>query len=219
MRIAVISFTGRGGALNRKVCEGLSGMGYETRGFTKSSVSGPEWGLTPVEETLGQWTGKAFASYDGLIFIGACGIAVRAIAPFVRDKFKDPAVTVMDEGAGFAVSLLSGHVGGANKLTREAALVAGAVPVISTATDVNGKFAVDVFAADNGLALSDRRLAKLVSARLLTGARIPFYSAHPVKGEIPEELLLCEEAETFLKEPGLKIAVSEKKLGEGQDIL
>ncbi len=206
MRLAIISFTERGGRLGRLLGQSFRENGHEADSCEKRSGT--------AGESLREWTSRAFAAYDGLIFVGACGIAVRAIAPFLKDKFTDPAVVVLDEGANFAVSLLSGHVGGANELCRLAAAFSGAVPVISTATDVNGLFAVDVFAKKNQLVLKDRRLAKLVSARLLSGARIPFYSTRPLADQAPGELAVFERAEEFLREPGLKIAVSERILAE-----
>lgn len=82
---------------------------------------------------------RAFSEYDGLIFIMATGIVVRVIAPFIKGKDVDPAVVIMDEVGRFAVSLLSGHLGGANELAKEVAKHTGATPVITTATDVCNK--------------------------------------------------------------------------------
>ena len=106
-----------------------------------------EDGFLPLEKAVYR---QAFSSSDALIFVGACGIAVREIAPYVRDKRTDPAVVCIDERARFAISLLSGHIGGANALTAELAEALGATPVITTATDVNGRFSVDAWAAQNG---------------------------------------------------------------------
>ena len=150
MRIAVLSFTGRGAGVNKRLCEelakperirrpeepeeqaGRTGSEAEYRsevhGFEKRKNG--DGSLTPVSESLQEFTGKVFQSYDALIVVGACGIAVRAIAPWVRDKFTDPAVLAVDEGGQFVVSLLSGHVGGANELTLRTAEALGAVPVI-----------------------------------------------------------------------------------------
>ena len=211
MRLSVISFTDAGGALNKELCIKLNKLGIEVQGYEKREV----------KMSLGQWTGQAFSECDGLIFIGACGIAVRAIAPFVKDKFTDPAVVVLDEKAGFAVSLLSGHVGGANELARILSELTGAVPVISTATDVNGKFAVDVFAKKNNLFIADRALAKQVSAGILAGRQIPIYIDGNVaeREKIPAELKFCETEEEFLSCDGIKTAVSVRRLGPDEDIL
>ena len=111
MKLAVISFTDRGGRLGEDLVRRLEAGGHVC-GFCRMRRGG---------ESLRDWTGRMFQEMDGLIFIGAAGIAVRAIAPFVRDKMTDPAVVVMDEAGRFAVPLLSGHMGGANDLAREAA--------------------------------------------------------------------------------------------------
>ncbi len=97
-------------------------------------------------DSLAEWTSAQFVHSDALIFIGAAGIAVRAIAPHCKSKTTDPAVVVVDECGRFAVPILSGHLGGANDLARAIAAICGAVPVITTATDVHGIFAVDEWA-------------------------------------------------------------------------
>ena len=125
-----------------------------------------------------------FEDCDAIVFIGACGIAVRSIAPFVKSKKIDPAVVVVDEQGQFAISLLSGHIGGANELTEEIAEILRAQSVITTATDLNDKFAVDVFAKKNGCFISDMELAKEISAALLAGKEVGFASDFPWIGEI-----------------------------------
>lgn len=117
-----------------------------------------------------------FAACDGLIFIGAAGIAVRLIAPYLKDKLTDPAVIVVDEAGQFAISLLSGHVGGANRLTEWIAEILDAVPVVTTASDVQGRTAIDVWAVDHGLVLTDRKLAKEIAAALLDGETVGYFS-------------------------------------------
>ena len=135
---------------------------------------------------LRAWTALAWEASDALLFVGAAGIAVRAIAPHVASKANDSAVVVIDEAGRFAVSLLSGHLGGANELAQTVARAAGAIPVITTATDVRGVWAVDTWARCAGLAVSNPEAIKRVSARLLSGGRVALYSAMPISGQPPE---------------------------------
>ena len=135
---------------------------------------------------LRAWTALAWEASDALLFVGAAGIAVRAIAPHVASKATDSAVVVIDEAGRFAVSLLSGHLGGANELAQTVARAAGAIPVITTATDVRGVWAVDTWARCAGLAVSNPEAIKRVSARLLSGGRVALYSDMPISGQPPE---------------------------------
>lgn len=125
---------------------------------------------------LSQSTEKWFSRADALVFFSAAGIAVRCIAPFVKDKFTDPAVIVIDEGGNYCISLLSGHVGGANRLCRILAGESGAIPVITTATDTQGRFSVDEFAVENGLHIHSREIAKRISAAVAAGERVKIYA-------------------------------------------
>ncbi len=123
-------------------------------------------------ESLQQWCRNMFSTCELLVFVGATGIAVRGIAPFVRDKRTDPAVLTMDESAAYVIPLLSGHIGGANELAEWLAKDLQATAVITTATDINHKIAIDVFARKNNLWISDMKLAKEVSADILQGKKI-----------------------------------------------
>ena len=118
---------------------------------------------------------------DAIIFVGATGIAVRAIAPFITGKAVDPAVLVIDEAGRYVISLLSGHLGGANALARTAASLIGAEPIITTATDAESAFAVDTFAKENGFLLTDLRKAKEVSAKVLRSEKLRIYSDIPME--------------------------------------
>ena len=118
---------------------------------------------------------------DAIIFVGATGIAVRAIAPFICGKAVDPVVLVIDEAGRYVISLLSGHLGGANALARTAASLIEAEPIITTATDAESAFAVDTFAKENGFLLTDLRKAKEVSAKVLRGEKLRIYSDIPME--------------------------------------
>lgn len=199
MRVAVVCFTENGRVITKKLTEGLAARGIEARGYVKRRQTGG--GETParpedipaLREPLGIWTGRHFKEDDGLIFVGAAGIAVRACAPFLEGKAEDPAVVVVDELGKYSISLLSGHLGGANDLARMAADVLGAEPVITTATDLNETFAVDLFAKKNGLLITDLEAAKLISAAALAGEPIGFFCDFPTEGTIPKELVTGAE--------------------------
>lgn len=143
--------------------------------------------------SLAEWTASAFAAADALVFVGAAGIAVRAVAPHCRSKAGDPAVVVVDECGRFAIPILSGHLGGANDLARRIAAVCGAVPVITTATDANGVFAVDEWARHQGCAVVETERIKRVSGALLAGECVRFASDWPVSGPLPDGLEQTEE--------------------------
>lgn len=174
MRIVMMACTARGfDAMHR--CAGLTGPLMPDAEILETGHSAYVAGFEntpPLSELTREWFGKV----DALVYFGAAGIAVRCIAPLVRDKFRDPAVLVIDENARFVISLLSGHAGGADRLCRLFAQALDAQPVITTATDGRGLFAVDTYASENGLALSDRALAKEISARLLAGETVSFYA-------------------------------------------
>lgn len=94
-------------------------------------------------ESAGKFTAENFHSYDAFIFIGAMGICVRTIAPCVKDKYTDPAVVCVDSTGKFAISVLSGHIGGANELTIRVANILGAEPVVTTQSDCTGLWSLD----------------------------------------------------------------------------
>lgn len=169
MKLAFLAFTEKGFALAGSLAQALGGSVMRCG----------------KPDSLSDWTKKHFADDDGLVFVGAVGIAVRAIAPYIQKKWKDPAVVAVDECAQFAVPLLSGHLGGANRLARAVSEVCGAQAVITTATDVNGVFAVDEWARCQGLSVIDPQHIKLISGKLLAGGSVKVYSPYSIEGERP----------------------------------
>lgn len=129
-------------------------------------------GARLIDTSLGKWVGRAFAAHNALVFVSACGIAVRAIAPYLRGKEKDPAVVALDERGQHVISLLSGHLGGANELARRIAAITGGEAVITTATDVNGIPAIDEWARAHDCAIENLAAAKKISVAALNGDEI-----------------------------------------------
>lgn len=191
MRISIICFSGEGAALAKRAASFYRKTGREAVVYTSKNRA-DEYGLLPALPDLKMWAKQQFSSCSALLFIGACGIAVRAIAPWIESKETDPAVFVLDDGGRFLISLLSGHLGGANELTEELAAELGAEPIVTTATDRRGVWAVDTWAKRSGCRILDMKLAKEVSARLLRGETVGFYSQFPVEGTLPDGLVEAE---------------------------
>lgn len=186
MRLIFISFSRKGWKLENDIAGRLSQSGEHTVVMRK--VKCAALGEVSEEEEISKMLGEWLKYTDGIVLIGSCGIAVRLIAPYVYSKTADPAVVVIDESRKFCISLLSGHIGGANELTKYIADMIGAVPVITTATDRGGKFSVDTFAVKNGMALSDMALAKKISADIVDGKKVGMYSEFKIEGAVPDEI-------------------------------
>ena len=177
MKLTYLSFSDRGEALAARLAAALGGEAARCG----RSVS------------LDEWTRVSFGQAQGLVFVGAAGIAVRAIAPYVKSKTSDPAVVVVDECGHFAVPILSGHLGGAYGLARRIARVCGAIPVVTTATDANGVFAVDEWARRQNCRVIHPEKIKEVSSTLLAGGTVRIYSPWPVTGDRPANVVLTED--------------------------
>lgn len=116
-----------------------------------------------------------FEQVDAIVFVTASGIAVRSVAEHLTHKSKDPAIVCMDECGKHVISLVSGHAGGANALTQMLADVMWATPVITTATDVEGRFSVDDYARKHNLVVTDWAKAKAISADVLAAGAEPVW--------------------------------------------
>ena len=204
-KIILFSFTGTGASLGRRLCRKLQEKGHICEAYAPEKYVQEGLRTMPAgraELIGGQWGRAAF------LFIGAAGIAVRYIAPWVKDKYTDSPVLVLDEKGRYVIPLLSGHVGGAAALADEIACLTGGTAVHTTATDVHGKFAVDVFAKEHCLEITDRAAAKAISAAVLAGEKIALYIEEPfgdmlpsqAEGKLPGEVVLCgtrEEADAY----------------------
>ena len=160
------------------VLPGKDAFGLEEEGRAGAEAAPPpDAGKMPsgrsvtgfVAGSVSDWAGERMRRRRAMLFIGACGIAVRSIAPHLKDKLSDSPVLVMDELGKYVIPVLSGHIGGANRLALLLAERMGAEPIITTATDLNGSFAVDLFARENGLRIMERRKIAEVSSKVLSG--------------------------------------------------
>lgn len=177
-KLAIVSFTEKGAHVAKTIQDALGGSRSDAHDESDFS--------------LADWTQAAFASSTALIFVGAAGIAVRAVAPYLRSKATDPAVVCVDEQGRHAIPLLSGHLGGANALAERIAAVTGGAAVITTATDLNRAFAVDLWAKKQGMTVGQPERIKTVSGKILAGETVKLRCPWPVAGEQPPQLQLAD---------------------------
>lgn len=177
--IALTAFTARGRELAHCLAESLGGT-------------------VRTDESLADWTAENFGTRKALIFVGAVGIAVRSIAPHIQSKAADPAVLCADETGRWIIPVLSGHLGGANALAQRIAALTGGEAVITTATDLNGLFAVDLWAKAQNLAVLQPERIKGVSAKILRGEAITVDCPYPVAGTTPEHIRLGRDADVIV---------------------
>lgn len=171
MKFSIISFTQNGMLLSKKIAR--TSDAAESVLYTKcSACSAHEHQVQLVTQEIGAWAKEQLEEGNALLFIGACGIAVRAIAPYITDKLHDSPVLVTDEKGRYVIPILSGHMGGANELAVSLAEQIGAEPILTTATDLNDQFAVDLFAKKNVLAIVNRDGIARVSSKVLSGKSI-----------------------------------------------
>lgn len=176
MIIYIISFTEKGNSLSKKIEKKL--YKCDVKNFYKKEL----------KESLKIWTKEAFEKADGIIFIGAIGIAVRSIADFIKSKIDDPAVVVCDELGKFVIPILSGHIGGANELALSIARELKSVPVITTATDINEVWAVDNWAIENKIKINNIENIKYISSAMLRNEKIGLISDLKIDYDFPPNI-------------------------------
>jgi len=196
-RIAIWALTPHAARLALKLAQALEASAvFLPRGL---EAEGPALRF----ERLGDSLAGEFARHGGHVFVMSTGIVVRLIAPLIRHKTRDPAVVVVDETGRHAVSLLSGHLGGANALAREVAGILGATPVITTATDLHRLPAIDMIAAERGLIMENPEAVKAVGMALLRGERVGVHDPFGLlRGALPEDRVQPLPAAGFPAEGG-----------------
>ena len=183
--IAVIALTKKGVETATKISTALEKLEI------KNNIFSPEQcvpsAAMPLDMRLGEFVKDIFDKVDAIIGVMATGIVVRAIAPCLESKLSDPAVVCVDVSGRFAISLLSGHYGGANELTRIVAREIGAIPVITTASDVLGKTSVDELARILHCSIKNPESLVAVNSALVNGKRVGIVLVGKVK--IPASMI------------------------------
>lgn len=167
---AIAAFSAQGMRTARKISARIGGVVYAPPRFVAQGKESENF--RAIDCSLGEWAKQHFPHDNAIIFVSAVGIAVRAIAPFVRDKTTDPAVVCLDDIGRSVVPILSGHLGGANDLAAKIAEITGGNAVLTTATDLHGITAADSWAARSGMAVQNPGAIRDVSGAMLDGKQI-----------------------------------------------
>ncbi len=168
--VAVIAITRRGVETALKIkealdCAGVTSTVYSPRKYTQH-------GVVAVDKKLADFIKDTYSTVDGLVAVMATGIIIRAVAPHLESKLTDPAVIGVDATGKFVISLLSGHYGGANELSKIIAKGIGGTAVITTASDVTGKQSVDELARNLHLSIQNPESLVAVNAAIVNGDRL-----------------------------------------------
>ena len=193
-KIAFLALTENGRGLAEEIAAGLGGEVFFCRGSLKQTLT------------------RCWQEYEALICIMAAGIVVRTLAPLMKDKTSDPAVLVCDEKGQFVISLLSGHIGGGNRLAREVARITSGMPVITTASDVQGRTPLDLFLRDLGVRVEDRAGLTRIMGRLVNRGWINVASDYPLP-PLPNDLRLVDDLEQ------VDLLITTRSAGAGRAVL
>lgn len=169
MKIAIITITRNGARLGARLKSSFTGADlYALPKYLGTAGKG----AVAIEGELSSLFKGLWPEVDGFVCIMATGIVIRLVAPLLTSKESDPAVVVMDDAGKFSISLLSGHLGGANELAERCAFMTGARAVITTATDANGLPSFDMLARENGWIIENISRVKTLNALLLDDEKI-----------------------------------------------
>lgn len=188
MKVAIIAITKNGREIARRIISNIEADIYMPKKFDDGS------NIIFYDEPTPLIIGKIFHSYNAIICIFSLGAAIRMLAAHLDDKRSDPAVLVIDDRANFVISVLSGHLGGANALARRVAEHLNATPVITTAADVNETIAVDLLGKEFGWVIDEDKNVTKVSADMVNEEPIAIYQDTGEKGwynRLPKNVMIC----------------------------
>lgn len=168
---AIIAITQKGTELAFKISTQLNADLFLFEKYCSHSNN-----INKLETPFSKNISYLFNNYNKLIFIMATGIVVRTIAPYIVSKINDPAIVVIDEKANYCISLLSGHIGGANDLALKISQITGAKPVITTATDINNVPAADILAKENNCYIENVENIKYVNRDLANNQKVGLFT-------------------------------------------
>ncbi len=214
--MAIVAITKKGAALGRRLRQQVSGSFL----FVPDKLAGStvdEVTFTRVKDLVA----SIFHGYRFLVLIMATGIAVRLVSGEIKDKHLDPGIIVIDDAGSFCISLLSGHIGGANDMAVKIASLIGAQPVITTASDVNRMISVDILGREFGWEIENDKLLKSASTALVNGEDVGIYQEAgetnwwPKAVPLPDNVTVYDSLEDLQKSSsGVALIITDRCLSE-----
>jgi len=194
-KIAVLAITKNGIEMSLRIKEYFSDFEI----FAPIKFSDNNEKIQWYDESTTQKIVDLFKSNDGIVCLFSLGAVIRLLAPHIKDKKTDPAVIVIDDNANFVISVLSGHLGGANELSNKIAEKIGATPVITTAADVNKTIAVDLVGRELGWRIEDDSNVTRISAFMVNKEKIGIFQnigeKEWWKGKLPDNITFFSNKE------------------------
>ena len=199
--VAILAITKNGISIGRKIKKIYHDWNLYVPEKFSDGIQDTVWFDEPTSKKIEH----LFKTSDALICLFSLGAVIRLIAPYLKDKKTDPAVLVIDDGAGFVISVLSGHLGGANKLSEEIAGKLGAKAVITTAADVNKTIVVDLVGREFGWSIEDDSTVTSTSAHMVNAEKIAVFQNAGEKnwwekwGKLPSNVTIYNSYEQVKK--------------------
>lgn len=185
MKTAIIAITEKGSLLASNISNRLNADLFLFDEYAKEINN-----IKKLQRPFSKNIQEFFNNYDNIIFIMAIGIVVRVIAPYIVSKIKDPAIVVLDEKGNYIVSLLSGHIGGANDLAIKIAEIVGGQAVITTATDINNSPAADIIAKKNNCYIENIENLKYINGALARNEIVNIFTDYEVNNSKKEFIVI-----------------------------
>jgi len=212
-KVAILAITKNGIEIGRKIKSMFEDWNLYVPEKFRTEESGTDW----FSESPAEKIGGLFRDSEALVCLFSLGAVIRLVSPHLRDKKTDPAVIVIDDRANFVISVLSGHLGGANRLAAEIAERLGSTPVITTAADVNRTIAVDLVGRELGWSIEDDSTVTATSAHMVNNEKIGVYQnaggGDWRRGGLPKNVTVFEDFEE-MKSSGSKacLIISDEKI-------
>ncbi len=215
MRIAVIAITKNGKEIALRIKDKLNCDIFMPIKFKDNND------IIFYEEQTPLLIGKLFKEYNAIVCIFSLGAVIRMIANHLKDKRSDPAVITIDDKAKFVISTLSGHLGGANALTNTIASILNAMPIITTAADVNETIAVDLLGKEFGWEIEDYSNITRVSADMVNNEPIGLYqdSGERILNNLPTNVKVFESLDMLKRSNSKSYIIITNKVIDDNTIL